>query len=82
MCWHPGEDQFGLPISYDHASVTQLLKEALVRGFSAQVIESELWEALFLAATEAATGVHTTVAANDAINELRKWLGNLLTEGE
>jgi len=82
MCWHPGEDQFGLPISYDHASVTQLLKEALVRGFSAQAIESELWEALFLAATEAATGVHTPVAANDALSKLRKWLGNLLTEGE
>ena len=82
MCWHPGEDQFGLPISYDHASVTQLLKEALVRGFSAQAIESELWEALFLAATEAATGVHTPVAANDALSKLRKWLANLLTEGE
>jgi len=81
MCWHPGEDQFGLPIDYDHASVTQLLKEALVRGFSAHV-ESDVWEALFLAASEAVTGVHTSVAANDAFSKLKQWLGDLLTEGE
>jgi hypothetical protein len=82
MCWHPGEDQFGLPIDYDHASVIQLLKTALVRGFSTHAIESNIWEALFLAATEAATGVHTSVAANDALEQLRKWLGDLLTSGE
>jgi hypothetical protein len=82
MCWHPGEDQFGLPLDYDHASVSQLLKTALVRGISAQAINSNVWEALFLAATEAATGVHTPVAANDAFDKLRKWLGDLLTEGE
>jgi len=81
MCWHPGEDQFGLPISYDHASVTQLLKEALVRGFSVQSIEYNIWEALFLAASEAVTGVHTTVAANDAYEKLRKWLADLLVGG-
>jgi len=81
MCWHPGEDQFGLPLDYDHATLVQLLKVAIMRGFSAHV-ESDVWEALFLAASEAVTGVHTSVAANDAINELRKWLGNLLTEGE
>jgi hypothetical protein len=82
MCWHPGEDQYGLPLDYDHASVSQLLKAAIVRGLSAHAIESALWEALFLSATEASTGVHTSVAANDAIAELRKWLGNLLTSGE
>jgi len=82
MCWHPGVDQFGLPLSYDHASVTQLLKATLVRGIKDERIESELWEALFLSATEAASGVHTPVAANDALNELRRWLGNILTEGE
>jgi len=81
MCWHPGVDQFGMPLDYDHASVSQLLKVALVRVPN-HSIESALWEALFLAATEAASGVHTTVAANDSFNELRKWLGDLLTEGE
>ena len=82
MCWHPGEDQFGLPLDYDHASVSQLLKTALVRGISDKAIEFNIWEALFLAASEAVTGVHTTVAANDSFNELRKWLADLLTEGE
>jgi len=78
MCWHPGEDQFGMPISYDHASLAQLLKVAIVRGYSAQSIESNIWEALFLAANEAASGVHTPVAANDALDELRKWLADLV----
>jgi hypothetical protein len=82
MCWHPGEDQYGLPLSYDYASVAQLLKAAIVRGFSAQAINSNVWEALFLAATEAASGVHTPVAANDAYEKLRKWLGDLLVNGE
>jgi len=82
MCWHPGEDQFGLPLDYDHASVSQLLKAAIIRGFSVQSIEYNIWEALFLSASEAATGVHTPVAANDALSKLRKWLANLLTEGE
>jgi len=82
MCWHPGEDQFGLPISYDHASLAQLLKAAIVRGISAQAINSNVWEALFLAATEASTGVHTPVAANDAYEKLRKWIADLLTTGE
>jgi len=82
MCWHPGVDQFGLPLDYDHASVTQLLRVALVYGVSDNAIESELWEALFLSASEAATGVHAPVAANDALKELHKWLGDLLTEGE
>jgi len=82
MCWHPGEDQFGMPLSYDHASVGQLLKAAVIRGISDKAIESELWEALFLAASEAVSGVHTPVAANDAIDQLKKWLGDLLTSGE
>ena len=82
MCWHPGTDQYGLPLDYDHASVSQLLKAALVRGVSVQSIESNIWEALFLSASEAATGVHTSVAANDAFDMLKKWLANLLTEGE
>jgi len=82
MCWHPGVDQYGLPLDYDHASVSQLLKAAIIRGFSAQTIESALWEALFLSASEATTGVHTPVAANDAFSKLKQWLGDLLTEGE
>ena len=82
MCWHPGEDQYGLPLDYDHASVAQLLKAAIIRGISNRAIESNIWEALFLVATEAATGVYTPVAANDAIKELRKWLGDLLVNGE
>jgi len=82
MCWHPGEDQFGLPIDYDHASLAQLLKAALVRGVSAQAIEYNIWVALFLSASEAATGVHNSVAANDALDQLKKWLGDLLTSGE
>ena len=82
MCWHPGEDQFGLPLDYDHASVIQLLKTALVRGISDRAIESNIWEALFLSASEAVTGVHTSVAANDAFSKLKQWLGDLLTEGE
>jgi len=81
MCWHPGVDQFGLPLDYDHASITQLLRAVIARGKDER-IESELWEALFLSATEAVTGVHTSVAANDAFKELRKWLGDLLTVGE
>ena len=82
MCWHPGEDQYGLPLDYDHASVAQLLKAAIIRGFSAQAIEFNIWEALFFSASEAASGVHTPVAANDAFEMLKRWLGNLLTEGE
>jgi len=82
MCWHPGEDQFGLPLDYDHASVSQLLKAAIIRGFSAQSIEYNIWEALFFSASEAASGVHTPVAANDAFEMLKRWLANLLTEGE
>ena len=82
MCWHPGVDQFGMPLSYDYASATQLLRAVIARGIKDERIESELWEALFLAATEAATGVHTPVAANDAIDRLKKWLADLLTEGE
>jgi hypothetical protein len=82
MCWHPGEDQFGLPLDYDHASVSQLLKAAIVRGLSAHAIESAIWEALFLSASEAVTGVHTSVAANDALDKLHKWLGDLLVNGE
>jgi len=81
MCWHPGVDQFGLPLDYDHATLAQLLKVAIMRDFSAHV-ESDVWEALFLAASEAVTGVHTSVAANDAFSKLKQWLGNLLTEGE
>ena len=82
MCWHPGEDQYGLPLDYDHASVSQLLKTALVRGISDEAIEYNIWVALFLAASEAATGVHNSVAANDALDQLKKWLGDLLTSGE
>jgi len=82
MCWHPGVDQFGMPLSYDYASITQLLRAVIARGIKDERIESELWEALFLSASEAATGVHTPVAANDALSKLRKWLANLLTEGE
>ena len=82
MCWHPGTDQFGLPLDYDHASVSQLLKAAIIRGFSAQAIEFNIWEALFFSASEAASGVHTPVAANDALDQLKKWLGDLLTSGE
>ena len=81
MCWHPGVDQFGMPLSYDHASVGQLLKAAVIRGFSAQ-IDSNVWEALFLSAGEAVSGVHTPVAANDAYEKLRKWIADLLTTGE
>ena len=81
MCWHPGEDQFGMPLSYDHASITQLLRAVIAHGKDER-IESELWEALFLSATEAATGVHTSVAANDAFSKLKQWLVNLLTTGE
>jgi len=82
MCWHPGTDQYGLPLDYDHASVAQLLRVALVYGVSDNAIESELWEALFLSASEAVSGVHTPVAANDALDQLRKWLADLLTTGE
>ena len=82
MCWHPGEDQYGLPLNYSYASVAQLLKAAIIRGISAQSIESALWDSLFLSASEAATGVHTPVAANDALDQLKKWLGDLLTSGE
>ena len=71
-----------MPLSYDYASATQLLRAVIARGIKDERIESELWEALFLAATEAATGVHTPVAANDAIDRLKKWLADLLTEGE
>jgi len=81
MCWHPGVDQFGLPLDYDHATLAQLLKAALVRDFSAHV-ESDVWEALFLSASEAVTGVHTSVAANDGYEKLRKWIADLLTTGE
>jgi len=82
MCWHPGTDQFGLPLDYDHASVSQLLKTALVRGISDEAIEYNIWVALFLSASEAATGVHNSVAANDALDQLKKWLGDLLVNGE
>jgi len=71
-----------MPLSYDYASITQLLRAVIARGIKDERIESELWEALFLSASEAATGVHTPVAANDALSKLRKWLANLLTEGE
>jgi len=77
MCWHPGEDQFGMPLSYDHASITQLLRAVIARGKDER-IESALWESLFLSATEAVSGVHTPVAANDALDELRKWLADLV----
>jgi hypothetical protein len=77
MCWHPGVDQFGMPLSYDHASITQLLRAVIARGKDER-IESALWESLFLSATEAASGVHTPVAANNALDELRKWLADLV----
>ena len=82
MCWHPGEDQYGLPLNYSYASVAQLLKAAIIRGISAQAIESALWDSLFLAASEAVTGVHISVAANDAFDKLKQWLVDLLVNGD
>ena len=82
MCWHPGVDQYGLPLNYSYASVAQLLKAAIIRGISAQAIESALWDSLFLAASEAVTGVHISVAANDAFDKLKQWLVDLLVNGD
>jgi len=82
MCWHPGEDQFGLPLNYDYASVSQLLKVAIVRGVSDKTIESIIYDALWLTADESASGVLSTVAANDGFRKLKSWLVDLLVRGE
>ena len=82
MCWHPGTDQYGLPLDYDHASVAQLLKVAIIRGISDKAIESVIYDALWFTADESVSGVHTMVASNDGYEKLRKWLVDLLTSGE
>ena len=51
MCWHPGVDQYGLPLNYSYASVTQLLRAALVYGVSDKAIESAIYESFVLSAS-------------------------------
>jgi len=80
MCWHPGVDQYGLPLNYSYASVTQLLRAALVYGVSDKAIESAIYESFVLSAHEAETGASTAV--RDAYENLKNILIGLLVKGE